>query len=124
MRAGLEGLLAYLARNPAWAHVGLVDVLAAGPRGMEQRDDAIAMFADLLRPGSDHAPHMPPIAREAIGGALFELLYDHIRARGAQRVLELLPTATFIALSPFVGSEEAAFVANGRSLRRTSAPHA
>jgi hypothetical protein len=36
-------------------------------------------------------------------------------------VLELLPTATFIALSPFVGPEEAVAVANERPQRRASA---
>jgi AcrR family transcriptional regulator len=121
VRAGLEGLFTYLSRDPNWAHVGIVEVLAAGPRGMEHRDRALTMFTDLLRPGFETAPHVPPIACEAIGGALFELLYDHIRARGSQRVLELLPTATFIALAPFVGPEEAAAVANERPMRRAGA---
>jgi AcrR family transcriptional regulator len=121
VRAGLEGLLTHLARNPDWACLGAVEVLAAGPRGMERRDNAIAMFAELLRPGFELVPWMPEIAREAVGGAIFELVYDHVRDRDAARLLELLPIVTFVALAPFVGSDEAAAVANERSRRRVPA---
>jgi AcrR family transcriptional regulator len=124
IRAGLEGLLTHLARDPDWACLGAVEVLAAGPRGMERRDDAIAMFGELLTPGFELAPGMPEIAREAIGGAIFELVYDHVRERGASRLLELLPIITFVALAPFVGSEEAAAVANERSRRRVAVSRA
>lgn len=118
VRAGLEGFLGYLSRETNWAHAGVVEVLAAGRRGMERRDQAIETFTALLEPGFEQAPHVPRIAADAIGGAVFELLYDHVRERGAERLLELVPTATFIALAPFVGAEEAVTVANERSRRR------
>jgi AcrR family transcriptional regulator len=121
VRAGLEGLLTYLSRDANWAYCGIVEVLAAGPPGMERRDDALEMFTALLQPGFDLAPELPAIAREAIGGAIFELLYDEIRDRGAGRLLELLPTVTFVALAPFVGPDEAVAVANERSRRRVQA---
>jgi AcrR family transcriptional regulator len=121
VRAGLEGLLTHLARDADWACLGAVEVLAAGPRGMERRDDAIAMFGELLKPGFELEPGMPEVASEAIGGAIFELVYDHVRDRGADRLLELLPIVTFVALAPFVGSDEAAAVANERARRRVSA---
>jgi AcrR family transcriptional regulator len=118
VRAGLEGFLAYLTREPNWAHAGIVEVLAAGRRGMERRDDAIEMFTALLEPGFELSPETPRIASEAIGGAIFDLLYDHVRERGPERLLELQPVLTFIALAPFTGAEEAAAVANERSRRR------
>ncbi len=64
---------------------------------------------------------MPTIASEAIGGAIFDLVYDHVRDRDASRLLELLPVLTFVALAPFVGSDAAAAVANERSRRRVLA---
>jgi AcrR family transcriptional regulator len=124
VRAGLEGFLGYLAREPNWAHAGIVEVLAAGRRGMERRDGAIDMFAALLDPGFELAPETPRIASEAIGGAIFDLLYDHIRERGAERLLELQPVLTFIALAPFTGADEAAVVANERPRRRKPASRA
>jgi AcrR family transcriptional regulator len=123
VRAGLEGFLSYLVRDPDLAHAGLVEVLAAGRGGMGRRDHAIETFAALLEPGFELAPDTPHVAAEAIGGAIFELLYDHVRARGADRLLELLPTTTFIALAPFVGAEQAVAVANERSRRRVRSGH-
>lgn len=118
VRAALEGFLGYLARETDWAHAGIIAVLAAGRRGMERRDKAIEMFGALLEPGYELAPDTPPIATEAIGGAIYDLLYDQIRKRGADRLLELVPITTFVALAPFTGVEEAAAVANERSRRR------
>jgi AcrR family transcriptional regulator len=118
VRAGLEGLLGYLAREPNWAYACVVEVLAAGRRGMERRDDALELFTALLEPGFELSPNTPAIATEAIGGAIFDLLYDQIRDRGAERLLELLPVLTFIALAPFTGADEAAAIANERSPRR------
>jgi AcrR family transcriptional regulator len=118
IRAGLEGLLGYLAREADWAHAGVIEVLAAGRRGMERRDYAIEQFATLLEPGFELAPGTPRIAAESIGGAIYALLYDQIRDSGAERLLELLPLTTFIVLAPFTGADAAAAVANERSRRR------
>ncbi|HYJ00367.1 MAG TPA: helix-turn-helix domain-containing protein [Thermoleophilaceae bacterium] len=118
IRAALEGFLGYLSRETDWAHAGVVEVLAAGRRGMERRDEAIETFAALLEPGYELAPETPRVASEAIGGAIYDLIYEQIRERGAERLLELLPIATFVALAPFTGVEEAAAVANERPRRR------
>jgi AcrR family transcriptional regulator len=117
VRAALEGFLGYLSRETDWAHAGIVEVLAVGWRGMERRDEAIDMFAALLEPGFELAPDAPAISPEAIGGAIYDLLYGQIRRRGADRLLELLPIVTFIALAPFTGADEAAAVANERRRR-------
>lgn len=122
VRAGLEGFLGYLTRETNWAHAGIVEVLAVGWRGMERRDNAIEMFATLLAPGAELAPDTPPIVAEAVGGAIYGLLYEHVRKRGADRLLELLPLTTYIALAPYIGAEQAAAVANERPRRRARRP--
>lgn len=118
IRAALEGFLGYLSRETNWAHAGVVEVLAAGRRGMERRDEAIQIFAMLLEPGFELAPQTPRVVPEAIGGAIFDLLYEEIREHDAERLSELLPITTFLALAPFMGVEEAATIANERSGRR------
>ncbi len=118
VHAGLAGFLTYLAREQAWAHSAVVEVLAAGPRGMERRDNAVRMFSTLLEPGFEMAPQVPAVATEAICGAIFELLYGRVRDNGAAKLLDLLPTMTFIALAPFVGADAAAAVANTPTQRR------
>lgn len=121
VRAGLDGFLGYLSRETNWAHAGLVEVLAVGQLGMERLDRGIAAFSALLEPGFELAPNTPRIASEAVGGAIYELLYAQIREHGAASLRQLLPTATFIALAPFVGSEQAVTIANEGPRRRRPA---
>jgi AcrR family transcriptional regulator len=114
VRAGLAALLAYLAAEPAWAQLSIVEVLAAGPLAMERRDSALSLFEGLLGPGYELAPDVHPVVAEAIGGAIYALMYEQIRDRGAHRLPELLPAAVIIALAPFVGTEAACKIANER----------
>jgi AcrR family transcriptional regulator len=115
VRAALAAFLDVVAADRNWAHLGIVEVLAAGPKAMERRDQAIDAFTSLLEPGREHAPDTEPIVFEAIGGAIFNLMFDHIRRRGAERLPELLPVATVLALTPFIGTDAAVEIANERS---------
>lgn len=115
VRAALAAFLDVTAADRNWAHLGIVEVLAAGPVAMERRDQAIDMFTSLLEPGLEHAPDRDRIVFEAIGGAIFNLMFDHIRRRGAERLPELLPVCVVLALTPFVGTDAAVAIANERS---------
>jgi hypothetical protein len=55
------------------------------------------------------------VVLETIGGAIFNLMFDHLRRRGAHRLPELLPVSTLIALAPFIGTDAAVAVANERT---------
>jgi AcrR family transcriptional regulator len=112
VRAALEAFLSFLAAEPRWARLTMVDVLTAGAPGLEHRDRAFGLFEEVLQPGLEQAPDVSPIAVEAVGGAIHGLIYEQIRRRGAEHLLQILPTATFVALAPFVGPEEAIAVAN------------
>jgi AcrR family transcriptional regulator len=118
VRAGLAAFLDAIALDESWARLGIVEVLAAGPRAMERRDQAIDMFTGFLQPGLEHAPDTDPVLFETIGGAVFNLMFDHIRRRGAHRLPELLPVSVLIALAPFIGTDAAVAVANERTRLR------
>jgi hypothetical protein len=105
-------MLDHIAAEPAWARLGVVETLAAGPTAIARRDDAVTAFGALLQPGFELRPDLPEVVAEAISGAIFGLLYTHIRTRGTARVAELGPVSTFIGLAPFVGADEAAAIAN------------
>jgi AcrR family transcriptional regulator len=111
-RAFAEGMLRHLTAEPDWARLGIVEALAAGPRALERRDDAVMAFAALLQPGFESRPDLPPIVAEAISGGIYALIYDHIRTHGTERLLELQPVTTFFGLVPFVGVDEAVAIAN------------
>jgi hypothetical protein len=67
----------------------------------------------LLLPGYEIAPTVPPIGAEAIGGALYALLYDFVKAEGPERLPALVPSFVYVTLAPFLGAEEACAVATG-----------
>jgi AcrR family transcriptional regulator len=108
VRAGIEALLQFLASEPAYAHVVCVDVLIAFPHITERVDRASSSYAELLDVGLSGAISQPSIVSEAIVGGVFELLHDYVLRGQTARLPELADHASYIALTPFIGSEAAA----------------
>lgn len=117
VRAALEAFLGFLAAEPAWARIAMVDVLSAGARGLRHRDRTLSLFGEILDPGYEQARDASALAPEAIGGAIHALIYEQIQRRGAEHLSQILPATTFMALAPFVGAREATAVANRGGLR-------
>jgi AcrR family transcriptional regulator len=113
VRGALEALLAYGASEPEYTRLGAVEVYAAGPRALEQRDMVMEGLEALLVPGYELAPGVPAVAAEAIGGAIYTLIYDQVRSHGPASLPQIAPVATYVALAPFLGAEGACAVANG-----------
>jgi len=113
MRAAFGALLNFLASRPALAHLIMVDVYAAGPEALEQREAALQPVTALLEEAQQRFPQVPPIATEAIFGGIYSLAYRQVRAIGAGGLPALAPLCTYLALAPFVGPEQAADAANG-----------
>ena len=114
VRAGLTALFDFLAAEPSFAHLALVDALVATARTAERSNVGIDSLARMLVPGLEQAPGQSPIAPvtiEAIAGGIFDLcLHYSLQGRIAE-LPQLVPSATYIALAPFLGSKEAARVA-------------
>jgi AcrR family transcriptional regulator len=114
IRAVTEATLAYLEGEPDFAKLIAVDVYAAGAEALERRDLAIEAAQRFIDDGAaEHAPQMPPIAREGIISDLYAMLCDRVRSEGVVGLREMAPLATYMALSPFIGAEAACAVANG-----------
>lgn len=114
IRAGLSALLDFLASEPAFAHLALVDTLTATRRAAEHAADGVAAYAEMLIPGAEEATDLvlPPAATiEAIAGGLCELCLTYALLGRIERLSEFLPHATYFALAPFIGSEQAGQVA-------------
>jgi AcrR family transcriptional regulator len=114
VRAGIAALFDFLASEPAFAHIALVDALTATHRTADRAAKGSIAYARMLAPDLDEATlaaRPPRVIIEAISGGLFELCFSHA-LRGRVGVLpELLPAATYFSLAPFVGAEEAARLA-------------
>ena len=112
VRAGLRELLAFLASEPEWSYMAMVEIFAAGPRARARRDRTIELFTGLVEPGCELAPEAGPVTLEAIGGAVYSLIYAAIRQRGADRLPEILAATVFVVLAPFVGNRMASEIAD------------
>jgi AcrR family transcriptional regulator len=113
VRGAFAGMFAFCAAEPEYTRLGAVDVYAAGRRVLEQRDQVMEGMAALLVPGYQINPDVSPVAAEAIGGAIYSMIYDQVKSSGAASMQEIVPLATYVTLAPFVGAEEACAVANG-----------
>lgn len=116
VRAAFEAMFAVFAAEPVFTRVAIVEVFAAGGASLKRRERTIKAMGIFIEPGFEHSPQVPRIAPEAIGGATYNLVYEQIRRKGAERVPELAPLAAYLTLVPFLGPEEAAVAARGRRL--------
>jgi AcrR family transcriptional regulator len=114
VRAGIASLLRFLSAEPSFAHVALVDALVATSRTAERSNAGVSAFAQMLLPAEDAAPgsRMPSdVMINAITGGIFRLCVQYALEDRIGELPELTVPATYIALAPFIGSEEAARVA-------------
>jgi AcrR family transcriptional regulator len=110
----LHAFFAISAYYPPMAHLAAIGAYEGGRPAMRTRDEGIRAFQPLLQPGFERSPDVPPIVPEAVGASVYALLTHQLRHRGTDRLYEIAPTAVFMALAPFVGSDEAARLANER----------
>jgi AcrR family transcriptional regulator len=107
VRGAYEGMFAFGVEEPEYSRLGAVEMYAAGKRALETRDGIMEQLEALLEPGYELAPDTPPIAAEAIGGAIYALVYDQVKAKGPESLPELVPMSTYLTLAPFLGAAEA-----------------
>ena len=107
VRAGYEAMFAFGMEEPEYMRLGSVELYAVGKPALQLRDTVMEGLEALLIPGYELAPEMPPIAAEAIGGAVYALIHDQVKRKGPESLPELAPMATYITLAPFLGAEEA-----------------
>jgi AcrR family transcriptional regulator len=89
-----DALLATLAAEPDFAHLGVVGVLAAGPRALDRREATLrrlARFVDHTRERAETAAQPPALVGQAIVGGIHELVYSRIVRGEAARLPQLMP---------------------------------
>jgi len=81
LRAGIAAYLEFTAGEPELARMCIVEVLAAGPRAMARRNQAMRMFADIIE---DNIHELMPgcrragLAAETIVGGIHEVVFNRI----------------------------------------------
>jgi AcrR family transcriptional regulator len=115
LRAGLAALLNSLAYDPAIARVCFVDVLAAGPRAAQRRNEAMRELEGILDLARAAGGASPRALGMSMVGGLGEVLYQEIVGDRAAELPKMLPELMYALVLPFEGREAAE-----RELTRTS----
>ncbi|HEY5193683.1 MAG TPA: TetR/AcrR family transcriptional regulator [Solirubrobacteraceae bacterium] len=107
VRAGIAVLLEFLASEPAYAHLALIDALTASPKAATVAHQGMNAYAVMLEPGlqskvNGQAP--PAIAMEATAGMLLELCFVYVASERTRELPGLTEFAGEVALRPFVGA--------------------
>jgi hypothetical protein len=110
VRSGLHAFLAVLDAFPAHTQTLLVEIIGAGPRAAQRRDEVLDLFADyLLEENRRHAAeHGAPVFRSredafAVIGAIVELVSRHLRTGEPQRAADLEDVMARVLLGTLAG---------------------
>jgi AcrR family transcriptional regulator len=114
VRAGLSALLHALAREPPVARMCFIEVMAAGPRSLETRNEQMRGFTILFDSGrlEREREHPAALALNMIGG-MSEIIARHVASGRADELPDLLSDLMYTAVLPIYGHEAAE-----RELRR------
>lgn len=107
VRARLAALLEVLGRDLAVARFYLTEPLAAGGEIAARYRDAMQLLAETIRPESGLAEIDVEVRNQALMGGIATLIARRLNAGEPQRLGELLPDLTELALAPYLGRDEA-----------------
>jgi AcrR family transcriptional regulator len=119
VKAGIGAMLEFLAAEPHLARLCMVEALVAGPVVVERYDAAIQSFVPYFQTGREGRPpevlaRLSPTTEEALVGGMVSLISRRIIAGKAEELEELLPDLVEFTLTPYVGSAEAAEIAQSQ----------
>lgn len=109
VRLALEATLRFFAGDPDRAHVGVIEVLAAGPQALERRDAAVRALTRLIASDAAIADEAPPPAllAESIAGGISQLIYGEVLHGRTAQLEGLLPQCMYLVLAPMIGPLDA-----------------
>ena len=107
VQRAIATLMRRAAHDRAFARIAFVEVLAAGPAGLERGEGLLRSLAELLLRYSPRAQRPSPLAAEAAVGAIWEIIHHHVAQRTVQQLPGLAGCAAYMVLAPAIGAEEA-----------------
>jgi AcrR family transcriptional regulator len=114
VRERLAALLDALSRDKAVARFYLTEPLAAGGEVAARYRDAMQLLAETIRPESPLSEMDVEVRDQALMGGIATLIARRLNAGAADRLPELLPDLVELALTPYLGRDEARRLALGR----------
>lgn len=116
IKAGIAAMLEFLAAEPNLARLCMVEALVAGPVVVERYDAAIQSLVPYFQAGRkgrsrEVLARLSPTTEEALVGGMVSLISRRIFAGRTTELESLLPDLVEFALTPYLGSAEAAKIA-------------
>jgi AcrR family transcriptional regulator len=106
----LTVLIGLIVSNPAVSHLRLVECYSAGPVASRRAEEITRAFTIFLEEGYHYGAKigkLPRLSLQAITGAIFEIVQRHVAQREWGELPRHLPQLAYVALAPFMGTEEA-----------------
>jgi AcrR family transcriptional regulator len=126
VRDSLSTFLSFIAEEPAFADMCIVEVMAAGPTAIERRNRTMAAFSEMIEKAAAAelpASKLPPaLTAETLVGGIYEVVYSRVLNGRGEELPSLLPDLLFSVLLPYVGQETATSLLQNE--RRRSGPKA
>lgn len=107
VQLGIGSLLETMASQPTLAPLAFIEVLTVGPAGVQLREAILQRVEALFVRHAPKGRRPSGVVTEATVGAVWGLIYDRVVRGEARRLGELTEHASFIALAPVLGAEEA-----------------
>ena len=126
VRDSLNAFLTFVAEEPAFADMCIVEVMAAGPTAIERRNRTMEAFSRMIeKAAAEELPKskLPPaLTAETLVGGIYEVVYSRVLQGRGGELPDLLPDLLFSVLLPYVGQETATSLLKNE--RRRSKPKA
>lgn len=105
LRETLRAFLEFIASEPEFAHMCIVDVLSAGTEALDRRDGKMREFATLFeQSGINEADWpLPPLTSEALVGGVYEVVYKRVLRSQTEELPSLLPDLYYFCMVPYLG---------------------
>jgi len=126
VRDSLSAFLNFVADEPAFADMCIVEVMAAGSNAIERRNRTMTAFAEMIGQAAaaelPKAKLPPALTAETLVGGIYEVVYSRVLQGRGEELPALLPDLLFSVLLPYVGRETASSLLKNE--RRRSKPKA
>jgi AcrR family transcriptional regulator len=113
VRDGIAALLGHIAEHPYLARVAFVEIFVVGPSAIERRSRLLRKFAEVFTKRIPREQRPSELVAEAITGAIWAIVHDYVVCEKLSSLDELVDDATYLALAPVIGAEDAADVILG-----------
>jgi AcrR family transcriptional regulator len=104
--ACLATFLEFVASEPRYADMCIVEVLGAGPAAIERRNAVMKALAGMLHAGAQTVEggiRPPELTAETIIGGTYEVLYSRVLQGKTTELPSLLPDLAYSMMLPYLG---------------------